>query len=240
MTARHAIVFYALAALTAACTGTETGNPPLTTRTGFGGYEPMGIANDPEVSSMWWVVRDVAFVPAGECDAPGDPQIGFEGPAATSLTGEGGDPIDVEVTEGSQCALRFALAAGTDPLPSGAPPELAAASLVIEAQLRDGTPVRVIATGTPQIALDGATGFEVSEDLAPVIVGVDFTLLFAGTLLESATLTDGAVLLDDTHETERLATLLANLPGAVFLYRDTDADGLLDPEETRSPPLAAP
>lgn len=227
----------ALAAV--ACTGTETGNPPFTTGTGFSGYEPMGIAPEPMVTSAWWVIGGVSFVPAGECDAPGEPAVGFEGPAATSLTGEGGDAIEVEAREGEQCALRFTLAPGVESPPGGAPPDLTDASLAIEAEMRDGTPVRFVTDATPTVSLEGSVPFTIGPDEPPVIVGIDWTLLFAGARLFDAEQTGGEILLDATHNPERFATVESNIAASTFLYRDADADGVLDPEEVLQPPLAS-
>ena len=237
MTALRTILLVLLAAL--GCTGTETGNPPFTTSTGFSGYEPMGIAPEPMVTSAWWVIDTVSFVPAGECGAPGEPEVGFEGPAATSLTGEGGDVVEVAVREGEQCALRLTLAPGLESPPSGAPADVMDASMVIRAQMRDGTPVHFVTDATPTLVLEGSAPFAVGSEEAPVVVGVDWTLLFSGARLFDAERTGGEILLDATHNPDRFATVESNLTAATFLYRDTDADGVLDPEEALQPPLAA-
>ncbi len=221
-----------------ACTGTETGNPPFTAGAGFHGYEPVGLAPDPAVDEAFWVVGRLGFVPDGECGAPGEPAPAFEGRAVVDLAGEAGQAVTLEIHEGDYCGAQLVLALGEAPLPAG-PAELEGASIVVGGLARGGDPVRLVSSLEAVVDLAGADGpFRLSPDEPPLVIAIDWTLAFAGVSLATADRTGGTVLIDATHNTGLLETFERNLPGAITLRRDIDADGDLDEEELRAPPLA--
>lgn len=212
----------AVLATVTGCVGTETGNPPLRAPGGFVGTYPMGIRPIP-IDSASVVVGAIGFVPAGECP-DGEARAAVSGPVEVDLVPAAGEGLELSLAAGDYCAARIDLA-----------------SLSIEGMASDGT--RFVAHVAPPetIVLDATAGsFAYREGEAATLFAIDWTLVLAGVDPASgAREADGSVRIDAGHNAALAAAIAVNLPGAIVLRRDADADGTLDDDEAIAEPLAA-
>ncbi len=228
----HALPVCALALL-AGCFGTETGNPPFAPELAGESGGPMGIAPPIGIDDGWLSVENVALSPS--CAASDDGVIVRHDPAALALSGAQSLETEPVLQEGEYCQLRFdrAVFAAADPS------ALSAHSLAIDATAQDGSAVHVRSDATGSYRFVGTAPFSMTPDAGGLIVFVDESLLFngvslAGTERES----DGSIEISATKNAAVLATIEAQLPGALALYRDGDGNGQLSLAERRAGPVA--
>jgi hypothetical protein len=213
---------------TAACVGTETGNP-YTEMGAFGSTEPMGIAPEPLVGFAGLGLDRVTFLGGEGCD---EELVAFEGATAVELLGAG-EPIALELQAGEWCEV----VVGLRPVAfDGVEGEHA---LRVTGELLDGATL-VASLGVPVEARLTAPGgaFELDEGDGVHFV-LDLGRLFATASLGTAP-RDGMnqVIVDEGADPERAVALGESLAPALRVLRDVDGDGVLDPEELDGPTLA--
>jgi hypothetical protein len=212
------------------CFGTETGNPSFALMSiDAHSSDPDSVSvreatGDVVIDQAWVTFGRVALAPS--CD-------GAELRASDVLgTGDHSEPgplsFDIELDgRASFCRLIAPLEPLEGTPPAGAPPELAGRSIVILARLTDGTDVRVVSAFEGDVTVDAA--FTLEEDAAGLFLGMDVARWFSGVDLSAATReADGSIVLDDDTNTALRDALDARVPMGIELYRDANADGVLD------------
>lgn len=226
-----------LALATSGCFGTETGNPSLAL------VSIDAHSSDPDsvsireatgavvVDQAWISFGAVALVPEGGCpDTTGALEGSVLGAGDHSEPGALSFEIELASTA-SFCGL-VAPFVPSDALPAGAPPELAGRALVLVGHLADDTPVRIVSAFEGDVTVSDAGGapFALETDSYGLLVGLDMARWVSGVDLAGAVReADGSIVLDDTRNTALRDALDARVPEGVELYRDEDADGVLDP-----------
>jgi hypothetical protein len=238
MSTLRLVVMVALAVIATACTVTETGNPPfagqmaLTADTsdpdvvGLGGGTGAAI-----VEEAWVGIGDIRFVRAVVCDAPGETEVDVPGPVIAELVAEPA-VVSVELAGDDYCRVRVPLDR-VGALPSGAPPDLVDRSVVLLGRRSDGTPFRIASRieRESDVRSRGAP-FELSEGLRAVVLAFDLALWLEDVDLGTATVdADGTIRVDDDTNRDLLDAFEASAERALRLFRDTDQDGVLDPED---------
>lgn len=219
----------AIATLAAGCIGTETGNPS------FALVAIDTHSSDPESVSVRAesaeVVIDQAWISFGAIElAPECAGAGVESDVLGA--GDHSEPgplmfeIALDETASFSC-LRAPFAPIAAMLPAGAPPELDGRAIVILGHLADMTPVRIVSAFERDVIVEGSIAL--TEDAPGLLLGLDMARWVSSVDLGGAVREgDGSVVLDDTRNTALRDALDARVPEGVELYRDEDADGVLD------------
>lgn len=219
------------------CTGgTETGNPVVTGSLSYTGYSSAparyGVGRDAEVAridSAWFNLTEVT-VSASGCGAP--EREGFE-IAALGLGDHAAgnhNSTAFEASAGSFCNVELPFAPVASDAAVG-PERLRGHALLLEGTLADGTPFSVLSDAAPSLPLQAEPGgFALTAGRADALVAFDFAVWLGSVSFESATLEDGAIVISATQNSDLLDQFENSLPAGVVLYRDEDADGVLDDE----------
>jgi len=225
--------------LIAACSVTETGNPPfaaqmaLTAETTAPERYSLGPGGtDVIVDQVWVGVGDLRFVRAAVCDAPGATEIDVPAPGNLELVSEP-TLVPFDIAGDDYCRVRVPLERAQAPLPAGAPAELEDHSIVVTGSRADGTPF-LIATRINREADVRSRGapFPLSEARRSVLLAFDVATWLGGVDLASADVSaDGRVIVDDANNDALLDLFEDNVGVALRLFRDGDGDGQLDPED---------
>lgn len=222
------------------CTGgTQTGNPVVTGSLSYTGYssapERYGVGTDADVArveSAWFNLASISVSAAG-CGAP--EREGFE-IAALGLgdhAARSHNSTAFELSPGSFCSVDLPFVRVPDDASSG-PSALRGHAILLEGSLADGTPFSILSDAVPSLPLQAEPGgFELSAGSADVLVAFDFATWLGNLDFASATLEDGAIAISADSNRELLEQFENDLVAGVVLYRDADADGVVDdvPEE---------
>jgi hypothetical protein len=210
----------------AGCVGTETGNPYEDDGT-FGTDGPMGIAPQPILDSAVLGLEEVTLTGAdpGETGCETTAAI-FEGPRALDLVREGGEPLMWTLREGSWCEVGVFLAGEGE-----APTFEATGSLL------DGSTLEVRLDSAVEARLSTTEPFVLAEGEGLHLI-LDIERLFAEASLGTAPREGGVVRIDERSDPERAGAIGAAFAPALRVVRDTNGDGVLDPEERDGPVLA--
>lgn len=225
-----------LAGLSGCTGGTETGNPPFAAALAYTGTssapddyaigERGAVAS---VQSAWLDLEAVELSPEGSC--PGDGQ-----PLSLPALGVGdhaaGAHVETtfEARDGNFCTFTLPFRRAQR-VPSGAPSELQGRSVLLLGELADGTPFSVASDAEPRLELAAEdSGIELSSAEASLLVAFDFAAWLRAVPFGEATRADGKLVVDRDHNPELLAAFEAALGAGVSLYRDANADGVLDDE----------
>lgn len=231
-----------LFAATGCTSGTETGNPSITGQLSYTGLssapsdigvrEPGSLAT---VQNAWFDLDDVAVSSEGDC--------GIEARAAFTVDALGiGDhaagvhnSTAFEARAGAFCSVQLPfLAVATND--TDAPPELRGHAIVVAGELADGTPFSIESDKPEVVRLESAaSGFGLDAGEADALVAFDFALWLKDVDLVGATVEAGRITVSEASNTELLRKFEDNVTAGVTLYRDADADGVLDADPT---PLA--
>lgn len=190
------------------------------------------------VESTWLVLGAVSFLPATaatpRCDvADSDDPAGTDGAPALGA----GDhvktqapPTKFALRSGTYCEARLPLDLSVTP-PEGAPASLAGHSVLVSGTLEDGTAFEIRSAVDTALRLRStdAEGFTLDATHAGVLFGFDLAYWLGDLAWSSTTRTnDGAVIADDTSNTDLLRAFERKLAAGVSLFRDDNRDGLLD------------
>lgn len=109
-------------------------------------------------------------------------------------------------------------------------------ALILRGTRDDGTlfEVRLSQDDKFKLAAGSDDGFAIpgSETETRLFVGFDLDTWFTGVDLDSATISDGIVLMDDEHNTEERTVIIENIKQSARLFIDLNDNGVLDEEET--------
>jgi hypothetical protein len=217
--------------------GTETGNPSLSGALSYTGYssrpQEIGVreaASIATVETAWFELEQVTVSQEGTCGVGGNeafyvPALGVGDHAAgrhnsTAFVGTPATYCNVELPFG-----RVAEQA------AGVPSELRGHALLLEGSLPDGTPFSIVSDATPALVLGAESGgFELEPGSADVLIAFDFASWLADVDFASAERSGDAIVISAAENSELLAAFEARLASGVVLYRDRDADGVLDAE----------
>lgn len=233
----------ALAVLSGACSsGTETGNPSLTGSLSYTGYsskpDQYGVREAGSVATVTnaWLALDVVKIsPSGDCNIDGGdpftvPALGVGDHAAGN---HNFTPYKAEAGRFCRVVLLFDRASPL--IGDEGPDELGGGSLLIVGSLADGTPFTIASISTPLIQLraDAAPGFALAPEEASTLMTFDFAAWLEGVDFAAAERSDGAIMISPTSNSELLLSFEEGLAAGIALYRDRDADGLLEPDAER-------
>lgn len=236
---RRLLTALALAlSLVGGCFGTETGNPSLAlVAVDAHSSDPArvsvrGTTSAVVIDQAWIAFGAFGLVPEGGC-----PGTTGEREGAVLGVGDHSEPgavsFDIPLDDASRfCGLVAPFAPLSGALPAGAPPELAGRTIVLLGHLADGTRVRIVSAfdGDVMVGDAGGGAFALSTDEPGLFVGLDVARWLGDVDLSGATHeADGSIVLDDTSNTALRDAIDARIPDGVELYRDEDADGVLDP-----------
>lgn len=226
--------------LLVACTGgTETGNPVVAGTLSYSGYssEPdrIGVGEGGDVATIeqaWFALDRVAISKQG-CDQ-GRGQD-FEVPALGLGDHAAGAHVSTayEAEAGAFCHVELPFVPVADDAESG-PAELRGHSLLIVGQLADGTALSILSDAQPSVVLEAdADGFVLETGLSDALVAFDFARWLEGIDFAQAERIDDTIVISAESNAALLEQVEANLAAGIVLYRDADADGVLDddPEE---------
>jgi hypothetical protein len=226
------------------CTATETGNPvseqhlALMARSSADDITVGAATTTPHtrVKQAWVVLGDMRFVQAAHCEDKPSATADVDGPITVELVWKP-KSIDFAVEDTDYCRVRFPLREAKAPL-GDAPAELEAHSILITGERVDKTPFNVRSKLTTEADVRSPTDkpFPLSKatsdlilafDLGRWLEGIDFDSLKPGA--------DGAIWIDEDHETDQLAIFEKNVNVSLGLYRDQNADGTLSASEAKTP-----
>ena len=189
------------------------------------------------VDALWLVVGETRFVDVAACDEPQmvAPQVTALGGldhAAAMFTERA-----VELEHDAFCSVGVRLQPSGDPLPAGAPPELAGASIVVLGRLPDDTSFVIVSRVDTEYELRASGGrFDMSETDDGVFLGFDVAAWLADLDLASGTPgVDGRIRIDADDNPDLLAAFEARIGSGLELYRDNDHDGRPDVDRGRWP-----
>ncbi len=225
--------------LVAGCqSGTETGNPSITGLLSYTGYSSaeldvgVGVGRAGRVATVEaaWFALDSVIVSADGCAGR---TAAFVAPAL----GIG------DHAKGSHNSTAFAAEPGAFctvelpflPVPSGTndvPAEVAGHAILLTGKLPSGVGFRIVSDRAPLIRLSAASaGFALEAERPDLLLAFDFATWLAELDFASAAVSDdGSIEISSTQNSELLAAFDAQVPRGVLLYRDRDADGVVDRE----------
>jgi hypothetical protein len=224
----------ALAVLSGACSGTETGNPSVTGSLSYTGlssapaqYGVREAGSIATITNAWLALDAVEITPSGDCGIEGGE--GFTVPALGVGDHAAGNhnftPYDAEAGRFCRVRLPFAQA----PISTG-PDELADASVIIVGNLADGTPFSIESSSELLVELraDAPDGFSLAPESASTLLVFDFATWLKDVEFAAAERSDDTIVISPTSNPELLMAFEQNLAAGVALYSDRDADGQLD------------
>lgn len=218
------------------CVGTETGNPPLTAELTVDAHssEPERVAIRADaaqavIDEAWIALGAPTFAGDADCAMPDVPPQ-LEPLGTRDHAGSDFLQRSFDLTEREVCLVEVPLAVGVGPIPSGAPAELATASIVLLGRRADGAPFRVVYEGDATVRLSPVDEtFEIAGDGAGLFLGFDVATWLDGVALDVAEVgADGTVIIDPAENVDLHRAFEANLARGVELYRDDDLNGMPD------------
>jgi hypothetical protein len=239
MRAPAIIALLALALAAPACVGTDVGNPAdsSTTIEFSGSVQPngwshlMATAGGATLDEAWLVFDRVGLAAGAACtDGPGVEGLvavelvsGVELPAAPLLH----HPSD------AYCGVSLRLVPATaDTLPEGAPAALLGASAYVRGTFGNGDSFELLAPLSETLSLRASPGgtFGLATVEEAVIVAFEIDRWFDGAAFDVLG-AGGAVRVDAASHPETIEAFRSNLQTSTLLYRDGNANGVLDLDE---------
>jgi hypothetical protein len=223
-----------------ACSGgTETGNPSLTVSgalsyTGysskpndFGVREAGRIAT---IENAWLDLDTVSVSPDGPCGIDRGEAFAVAGLGVGDHAAGQHNSTSFVAKRGSFCRVGLPLQQAPSNSGAGsAPAELSGNSLLIVGELADGTPFSIASRATPVLELQAdGPGFLLAAAQPDLLIAFDFAAWLENVDFAAAELTDGQIVISASSNSQLLATFESKLAVGVALYRDDDADGLID------------
>jgi hypothetical protein len=223
-----------------ACTGgTETGNPVVSGSLSYTGYssasDRIGVGEGGEVATVMqaWFALDSVSISKEGCDSGRGRDFEVAALGLGDHAAGAHVSTEYEAEAGTFCRVELPFVAVADDANAG-PEELRGHSLLLTGKLADGTELTIVSDARPVVELEAeAGGFELQSGLADALVAFDFATWLDGVDFDSAEREGDAVVISADSNPELLQAFDANLAAGIVLYRDADADGVLDdqPEE---------
>jgi hypothetical protein len=233
MRTRSALLALLLSAL--GCAGTETGNPSITGQLALDAHSSApervslrGASAPVVIDEAWLSIAAVTLLEGSDCSdrtrrrasgALGSADHAVPGAAVTTL----------ELDAGEYCAVGVTFSRASS-LPTGAPSELEGHSLVLKGTLSDGAPFILagrVDTELRALAVEGS--FTLERGQAALFIGFDVARWFENVDFAGAESdNDGSIVIDEQNNPELLANFEAALSSGIEIYRDADADAVLD------------
>jgi hypothetical protein len=218
-----------LAAASAACTGTDVGNPVVDVD-----FALLQTQSPVTVDRAWLAVDRIRLRSSAACD--GDAEREFEGPFAVDLLAPG--PVEqlagLDMPSGNYCRFEVKWNAFSSGLPPGTPPELDESSIAITGTRGDGTSFVLRSARDDELRLDAVEGaFTIDEATNALFVGLNTARLFTGVDLDAAVIDpDGTIYIDGENNEPLLRVFDDNLRDAASLFDDDNGNGELDADES--------
>lgn len=213
-------LFWLFGSICAACSGTETGNPPAS-RVTFA-----LVTTDSSVASVTGGTGHVihrlqfSFESMGLLDCGGR-EIASVGTRGLVDLVAGSNSISIP--SGDYCGVRIDMGAAH-----------ASPALHVQGVRSDGTPFSIDDPNRLTLTLTSTASFAAHAD-EPLVMAFDAALWFGGTYLQDASVTGGQVTIDATSNSAALVPFASQI--AADLYRDPNDDGHIDQSE--GPPIAS-
>jgi hypothetical protein len=220
-----------LAAASAACTGTDVGNPVVDVD-----FALLQTQSPLAVDQAWLAVDRIRLRSAAACEGAAERE--FEGPFAVDLLAPG--PSDqlagLDMPSGGYCRFEVKWNAFSSGLPPEAPPLLDQSSIAITGTRGDGTPFVLRSARDDELRLDAVAGeFTIDDATTALFVGLDTERLFTGVDVDAAVVDpDGTIYIDGENNPTLLDAFDANLRDAASLFDDDDGDGELGADESEA------
>lgn len=220
--------------------GTETGNPVVSTEialqvhsTNPGAVAVSEGAGGAVVQQAWVSFGVFDFRPAGECENLSEINTENSPSLVVADLAEPDTRITMELEANTYCGLIVPLEKETAELPAGAPPELADHSIVVRGERADGVPFTLAHPEQDELELDGVGGdFDLTAEGEGLLLLFDVSDWMQGVDLPAAQLSpDNTIRIDARSNPALLQAFEINVECALELYRDSDADAVLDDDE---------
>lgn len=220
-----------------ACTGgTETGNPVVTGSLSYTGFssapEQYGIGEGGEVATIeaaWFNLAEVRVSATG-CGAPAHADFEIAGLGLGDHAAGNHNSTAFEVSAGSFCQVELPFVSVPADASSG-PERLRGHAVLLEGRLANGTPFSILSDAAPRLPLQSEPGgFALSAGRADALVAFDFAVWLGRLDFAGATVNDGALEISAASNRSLLEPFEEDLGAGVVLYRDGDADGVVDEE----------
>lgn len=192
------------------------------------------------IDAIWVSMTELRLPPTSDCDATSAPPMTL-GPITADLTKPATSVMSTVLPSGRYCALdltwRHARGRTQD-----APGVLRGASIVVQGRRPDGLRfvLRTRLSSSPRLRAIEVRGFSIAG-VAHLILAADIARWMSGLDLSTAevsgTDTRWEVRIDERTNTELLERFQENVEAGLSLYRDANADRILD-EAERVHPLA--
>lgn len=216
--------------------GTDTGNP-LTTRIQF-----VGEGSEVTLTEARIVVKAIDFDPLPLClnEDEDDDDEDLPGPFVVDLLANSSipDTDSFEILSGSFCEmdLDFDQLDEAD-IPDGIASDdsIVGKAFILRGTRDDGREFEVSLSQDDKFKLAAASddGFAIegSDSEILLFVGFDLDTWFTGVDLDSASGSEGVILIDDENNTELRTTIVENIKQSARLYIDLNNNGTLDEQE---------
>ena len=227
--------------VSAACAGTETGNPSFRGELSYNTHSSDSVAvalaalagpdqSEVRVDAAWLVLDDAHFVGAESCEPDAQAEGHVKGLGVGDHATEEAPTTGFQLDFGDYCALQLPFRRAVDAeLPAEAPAALAGHSILVQGELSDGTAFE-IASAQERIFLIGAaqTHLHLGPDRSTLLVGFDVAVWFDGLDLSQAAPGDaGVVRISESEHPDLLAAFEANLAAGIALYEDPELSGVV-------------
>jgi len=238
MTLESSIATWTVLLLMTGCTITETGNPEFAGQMALltDTSNPADISIGPGgtiaiVDQAWMGFGDLRLVSDPGCDEIDEINTDIPVPSPVDLAA-GPAIVPFDGTTDEFCRVRVPMRRATVPLPMGAPPELADASIALAGSRPDGTPFLVVSRREREADVRSrTTPFALDDGLSALVMAFDVATWLEGVDLSGAEVVGGRILINDSSNRPLLDVFENNVETALRLYRDLDEDGVLDPED---------
>lgn len=248
MNSRYLFLSLLLATATlTGCVGTDIGNPEQDSEVtlDYEGYEsedPGALVLDSGITleAAWIVVEAVQLSEVdGGCTPPDNPDV--QGPLVVELLTRREHPNTPVFTRlaTDYCGLELRLTTATaDILPADAPPELVGQSVLLSGLRADNLPFTLLADFNDSLSLSpNGDSFSLLPERDHLILAFDLRGWIDASLLDGLLNLLGPI--TDATAPDLIAGLRASLTGSIHLYRDSNDNGILDPQELAAAPLAS-
>ncbi len=165
-------------------------------------------------------------------DEPLDEDLKYDGPFVADLMNDGTIPdiAELKVPDGKYCEIDVTL----DEFPTDYSPghPLEGKTIWVGGKRADGVPFVLSAKFRKEFQIASKDGISIGPNgFKGIFMTFFLESWFDGVDLDSATLTDGTILIDETNNTDLLAIIIENIQLSTRLFGDKNRDGILDGSE---------